>query len=79
MKNVKIMLNDIFRKILKLKLIDEIPYNKSFSELGIDSFVLLEMVLEIEQRFNLEVPDKVVNSFNTLNDIKVWLDKLSND
>ena len=38
-------------------------------DLGIDSFSLISMIVEIEESFNVEIPEYELNKFQTLNDL----------
>lgn len=49
--------------------IDEIPDDTSFSELGIDSMMALEIVAEVERTYKVSVPEeelKTVTNFNSV-------------
>jgi acyl carrier protein len=49
--------------------IDEIPDETSFSELGIDSMMALEIVAEVERTYKVSVPEeelKTVTNFNSV-------------
>lgn len=49
---------------------NQINENMSISsELGIDSFSLISMIVEIEESFNIEIPDYELGKFQTLNDL----------
>lgn len=39
------------------------------AELGLDSFALISMLVEIEESFGIEIPSHVLPSFQTLNDL----------
>jgi acyl carrier protein len=52
--------------------IDEIPDETSFSELGIDSMIALEIVAEVERTYKVRVPEeelKNVTNFNAVYDL----------
>ena len=38
-------------------------------DLGIDSFSLISMIVEIEESFNVEIPEYILGKFQTLNDL----------
>jgi acyl carrier protein len=49
--------------------IDEIPDDTSFSELGIDSMMALEIVAQVERTYKVSVPEeelKTVTNFNSV-------------
>ena len=39
------------------------------NELGVDSFSLISMLVEIEDTYNCSIPDSALQSFQTLNDL----------
>ena len=39
------------------------------SDLGIDSFSLISMIVEIEESFNVNIPEYELGKFQTLNDL----------
>ena len=43
------------------------------AELGLDSFALISMLLEIEENFGVEIPNYVLPSFQTLNDLYSYI------
>ena len=54
-------------------LIDE---NMSLNaELGLDSFALISMLVEIEESFNVEIPDYELPNFQTLKDLYSYVSK----
>jgi acyl carrier protein len=49
--------------------IDEIPDDTSFSELGIDSMMALEIIAQVERTYKVSVPEeelKTVTNFNSV-------------
>ncbi len=48
------------------------------AELGLDSFALISMLLEIEESFGVEIPNYVLPNFQTLNDLYSYIVKNSN-
>lgn len=43
------------------------------AELGLDSFSLVSMLLDIEDHFNVEIPTAVLPQFQTLNDLYAYI------
>lgn len=43
------------------------------AELGLDSFALISMLLEIEESFGVEIPNYVLPNFQTLNDLYSYI------
>ena len=46
-----------------------------FMDLGLDSFDLVQIICEIEDEFDIEIPDKVLKNFNTVGDVVKYLEK----
>ena len=47
--------------------IDDIPDDASFSELGIDSMMALEVVAEVERQYKLRVPEEELKGLTNFN------------
>ena len=55
--------------------VEEIETDKSFkATVGMDSFIMIEMVSSIENRFGISIPNSDLKNFNTLNDIISYID-----
>jgi len=39
------------------------------SDLELNSFELVEMLCEVEERFGVEIPDRMINDFKTVQDL----------
>lgn len=46
-----------------------------FMDLGLDSFDLVQIICEIEDEFDVEIPDKVLKNFTTVGDVVSYLEK----
>ena len=46
-----------------------------FMDLGLDAFDLVQIICEIEDEFDVEIPDKVLKNFNTVGDVVKYLEK----
>ncbi len=44
------------------------------NDLGADSLNMVEIVMEIEQEYNIEIPDEDVESLETVRDLKEYLE-----
>ncbi|HEY9155691.1 MAG TPA: acyl carrier protein [Opitutaceae bacterium] len=44
-------------------------------DLGVDSFGGVELMFELEEAFNLKIPDSDIQQIRTVNDIVVYLDE----
>lgn len=54
--------------------VNEIDENMSLNnQIGLDSFALISMIVEIEDRFNTSIPDYELAKFQTLSDIATYL------
>ena len=47
------------------------------AELGLDSFALISMLLEIEENFGIEIPTEALPNFQTLNDLYNYIQENS--
>jgi acyl carrier protein len=55
---------------------NQISPEMRLDELGIDSLDTITMLYEFEDRYDLEIPNEVLKSFNVVNDIVVHLEQL---
>lgn len=53
---------------------DEMSLN---AELGLDSFALISMLVEIEDDFGVEIPNNVLPNFQTLKDLYSYIEEHS--
>jgi acyl carrier protein len=51
----------------------ELRTDVSFATLGVDSLQLLEFGLDIEERFEVNIPDKIITKTSTIDDLVVYL------
>ena len=68
----------IKKLIVKQSGIDEskITENSSFiDDLGLDSLDIIELIMEFEEEFDLEIPDKEAEKMKTVGDVVKYLDK----
>jgi acyl carrier protein len=49
--------------------IDEVPDDKAFKDLGIDSMMAIEIVSEIERRYKIKVPEQELEQVRDLDSI----------
>lgn len=49
-----------------------------FSEVGIGSLDSVELTMNIEDKFNINIPDEVMDSLNTVNKLTKYLDSTYN-
>ena len=48
--------------------------NTPFADLGSDSLAMMELVMEVEEEFNVEISDAVVEALNTPKDLINFLE-----
>jgi acyl carrier protein len=68
----------IKKLIVKQSGIDEskITENSSFiDDLSLDSLDIIELIMEFEEEFDLEIPDKEAEKMKTVGDVVKYLDK----
>ncbi len=46
------------------------------SEIGIDSLEMMDVLLKIEEKFNIKIPDEDIDALNTIDSIVSYLQKL---
>lgn len=64
---------DVFRAFDKVNK-ENLSLNASFtSDLGLDSLDMVEVVIAVEEDFNLEVPDRAADEFKCPNDIVKYM------
>ena len=47
------------------------------SDLGMNSFELVELICEIEEAFGVEIPDRAINGFKTVQNVLDYLSGLN--
>ena len=64
-------LNDLKEKLREIVAevaeIDEVPDEKPFQELGIDSMMAIEIVADVERTFKLSIPEEELEDLTDLN------------
>jgi len=43
------------------------------TDLGLNSFELVEMVCEVEEKFGVEIPDRAIGEFKTIRDLTDYI------
>lgn len=55
---------------------NEITANAHFvDDLGFDDLDVIEMVMELEEHFELGIPDSIASEWKTVGDVEAWLKK----
>ena len=49
--------------------IDEVPNDKPFKDLGIDSMMAIEIIAEIERRYRIKVPEQELEQVRDLDSV----------
>ena len=49
--------------------LDEVPDDKLFKDLGIDSMMAIEIVAEVERRYKLKIPEQELEQIRDLNSV----------
>ncbi|MCI8622267.1 MAG: acyl carrier protein [Provencibacterium sp.] len=77
---------DIFEKVKELLVeqldVDEELVNPEASitdDLGADSLDLVDLVMELENEFDAEIPDEDIQNIKTVGDIVAYIEKLNAD
>lgn len=54
---------------------DEINENSSLrSDLGLNSLVLMNMIVEVEDHYDIEIPEENIMNFDTIGDVIEYLE-----
>lgn len=51
------------------------PDTVLITDLGMSSFDLVQLVCEMEETFDIEIPDRSIKSFKTVGDVMSFIDK----
>lgn len=46
---------------------EDLNRDKTFEQLGLDSIDVVEVAMELEERLDLEIPDEIIEKFDTVN------------
>ncbi len=58
---------ELRRIIAEVAEIDEVPDDKPFKELGIDSMMAIEIVADVERTYKLSIPEEELQDLTDLN------------
>ncbi|MCI8441439.1 MAG: acyl carrier protein [Provencibacterium sp.] len=75
---------DIFEKVKEV-LVDQLDVDEELvtseasvtDDLGADSLDLVDLVMELENEFDVEIPDEDIQSIKTVGDIVAYIEKLN--
>jgi len=62
-------LKEIIVKLLSVDETEITPGSKFQEDLGADSLDVVELVMEVEEEFDLEIPDECAEKFTTFQDV----------
>ncbi len=65
-------LSDLCREYLGK---DTITPDTTFDELGADSLDIAELIMEVESRFDVEIPDEQLSKFRNIKDLIDFIEK----
>lgn len=54
---------------------DEVTLETHLEDLGFDSLDMIDIVMDIEDEFGVEVPDEALEKFETIRDIVNYIEK----
>jgi acyl carrier protein len=55
---------------------NQVSLDMRLDELGIDSLDAITILFELEDRYDIEIPNEVFNSFSVVNDIVIHFEQL---
>ncbi len=58
--------------------VEDVKPETQLEELGIDSLKAITVLFELEEAFDIEIPNELISSINTVNDILVKLEDIRN-
>lgn len=70
-------LREIFETYTKKKLPELSRDSILAADLGLSSFELFDVVCEVENRFDIEIPDRVLTTLVTVGDLVDYLEKVT--
>lgn len=65
---------DIIKQLLQDKVTSEITLDKTMEDLGIDSLTLVEVIVELEERLEIEFEDDDLINLKTIKDVVELID-----
>lgn len=70
----KRVIEQVYNTLVPNTLSDIVPETNMVNDLGADSLDLVEVVLNIEKEFSINIPDEIMDTFTTVADIINYLD-----
>lgn len=69
------IIKDLIAKKLKIKVSDITENQSIIEDLGMDSLDILDLVIQIEEKFSVEIPDTELITIKTVKDIEEKINK----
>jgi len=54
----------------------ESNYRISFSDLGVDSLDLIKFITDVENFYNIEITDDILERINSIDDLRVYINSI---
>jgi acyl carrier protein len=67
---------EILAKQLRVSAESITPYSRIKNDLGADSLDILQLLMTIEEEYNVQVPDEQLATFETVKDVVDFLESL---
>jgi len=71
-------IQEIICEQLKVRPDEVVPETSFIDDLGADSLDSIELVMSLEDKFNIEIPDEDTEDMNTVNDVIKYVAKKTN-
>ncbi|QCI27231.1 acyl carrier protein [Buchnera aphidicola] len=75
MKNIKNKIKKIISNIMEIEIKKIHDKTNLITDLKVDSLDIIEIIMAIEEKFNIEIPESEVEKFNTINFITEYIQK----
>jgi len=49
----------------------------SFSDLGVDSLDLIKFITDVENYYNVEITDDILENINSINDLRIYINSIN--
>lgn len=77
--DIETKIKDALSGFLKVKSAKINGNSKLREELGLDSMDTIELVFQLEDNFNIQIPDDDILNFSTVDDVIQYIDKRVNE
>ncbi|MCI8371884.1 MAG: acyl carrier protein [Lachnospiraceae bacterium] len=78
---IKEIIVDIIKELIKDISLDLLQADADLVDLGLDSVVFVQLIVELEEKFQVDVPDEVlfISELNTINKMTQLVENLLGD